>query len=180
MLFFYIQYMWYADICVGVWRPEAYVRCLPSSIALHLPLFFLPFSFFLSFSYIHTYLFVTRFFTEPRAHQYRETGWPGLSVHWGPPDCTQEAVYWLNMSPDPACCWCTLYIGTVIPDGDGRSHKAGTALWLRSSKAEPHDGCHGTFAFLLHLLRTWESFNICTIWKCWIDERMFVNHLCLL
>lgn len=44
--------------------------------------------------------------------------------------------------------------GTAISDRDS------TAVWWRSRKAEPHDGCRATFAFHLRLSHTWETFTI--------------------
>ena len=61
-------------------------------------------------------------------------------------------------------------LGTAISDGNGKSHKASTAAWQRSSKSEAHMATVITFGFHLPLLCTWVTFNICITFAWWIPR----------
>lgn len=74
---------------------------------------------------------------------------------------------------------CYIFLGTAMSDRNRKSYKASIAARQRSSKDKLHDCHHPTFGFHLHLLHTWGTFDICSVWKYWIDGKFLTNHTCL-
>lgn len=68
---------------------------------------------------------------------------------------------------------CYIFLGTAISHRNRKSYKASIAAGQRSSKAKLHDGHHPTFGFRFHLLHTWGTFDICSVWGYWIDGKYF-------